>query len=99
MERITLAALRPEIDPSNNKYYNSWHGFVNEMMTDAADTTDSYKKSLHNKFGASLNQRRDIATEIIRVVLRTYLVDNAFYCVTTWEILHVVCLVLLQPIR
>lgn len=79
MERITLAALGPEMDSSNPEYYNSWHGFVNEMVSSHEDVSDSYKKTLRNKYDVALNRRKDICTEILRVVLGSHVVDNAFF--------------------
>jgi hypothetical protein len=99
MEHITPAALGPEMDSSNDKYYNLWHGFLHEMVTVSADTTDLYKKSLHKKYGAALNERKDIASEIFWVALVSHVVDNAFYHVNMGDNPHVVCLVLLQPIQ
>jgi hypothetical protein len=82
MERITLSALGPETDSSNENYFNQWDAFVDEKVTEAGDRNDSFKKGLRHKYAAGLRRRMNICTQILRVVLGSHVVDNAFYRVS-----------------
>jgi hypothetical protein len=79
IERITLSALGPDMDPSNPNYFNQWDAFVNQMVAKAEYTTNSQKQRLRHKYETALLKRKSICTEILRVVLGSHVVDNAFY--------------------
>jgi hypothetical protein len=79
MERITISALGPETDQSNPGYQNKWDAFVNEMISNEGEMTETQTSSLRRKYHSALHQRMDICREILRVVLGSHVVDNAFY--------------------
>ena len=85
IERITLSALGPEEDLSNPHYFNQWDAFVDEMVSETPNLTDSQTRGLRRKYAAGLTRRKAICTEILRVVLGSHVVDNTFFRVNTGD--------------
>jgi hypothetical protein len=79
MERIIISALGPESDISNPAYQNKWEAFVNEMIVNFGASTATQKTVLRRKYDSALQRRKDICTQILRVVLGSHVVDNAFF--------------------
>jgi hypothetical protein len=80
IEHIIISALGPEMDKSNIAYQNHWDAFlVNKMIFNVGNVTLTQKKALCRKYQSALNQRKDICTEILWVVLGAHMVDNAFF--------------------
>jgi hypothetical protein len=79
MERIINSALGPESDISNPAYQNKWEAFVNEMIVNIGPSTATQKQVLRRKDESGLQRRKEICTQILRVVLGSHVVDNAFF--------------------
>jgi hypothetical protein len=79
MERIIISALGPESDICNPEYQNKWEAFVNEMIVNSGPATATQKLVLRRKYASALQRRKEICTQILRVVLGSHVVDNAFF--------------------
>jgi hypothetical protein len=79
MERIIISALGPESDISNPGYQNKWEAFVDEMIVNTGPSTATQKLLTRRKYDAALQRRKEICTQILRVVLGSHVVDNAFF--------------------
>jgi hypothetical protein len=79
MERIIISALGPETDPSNTAYQNIWGAFVDAMVSNHGPCTVTQKATLHRKYEVALHRRKEICTQVLRVVLGSHVVDNAFF--------------------
>jgi hypothetical protein len=78
MEKITLSALGPETDPTNKEYSSSWDGHVREMVGKSGATTKNAKGVLSRQYDTVLRRRMEICCLILRQILGSYVVDNAF---------------------
>ena len=79
MECITISALGPETDTGNPEYQSQWVAFVNEMIVNLGNPTVTQKRSLRRKYQSALRRRKEICSQILRVVLGSHVVDNAFF--------------------
>jgi hypothetical protein len=79
MERITISALGPETDNNNPDYQNQWEAYVTQMIENLGPATVTQKAAVRRKYTTALQRRIEICTQILRVVLGSHVVDNAFY--------------------
>jgi hypothetical protein len=82
MEQITLSALGPETDPTNKEYSSAWDAYVREMIGKSGATTKNAKGVLSRQYDTVLRRRMEICRLILRQVLGSHVVDNAFFRVS-----------------
>jgi hypothetical protein len=79
IERIIVAALGPESDPSFPTYGNVWEAFVTEKIRQTGEVRPRHVNSLRNKYDLALRRRKEICSQILHTVLGSHVVDNAFF--------------------
>ena len=79
IERIIVAALGPESDPSFPTYGNVWEAFVTEKIRQTGEVRPRHVNSLRNKYDLALRRRKEICSQILHTVLGSHVVDNTFF--------------------